>query len=126
MLGAIGILKMRRRTGRFPPARALVAWLAIFVVVRGDGARPEGALLDSDRARAAVPRVPGPRRDEPRRRRAPSTSPRRFARHMALVRRRAARVSFADGAASFRRSAMSVVGNVFGEEPGKRGADSAS
>ncbi|HEX3865393.1 MAG TPA: hypothetical protein VHV78_01530, partial [Gemmatimonadaceae bacterium] len=30
VLGATGILLMRRRTGRFPPARALVAWLAIF------------------------------------------------------------------------------------------------
>src|SRR5512146_3172565 len=30
VLGAIGILKMRLRTGKFPPARALVAWLAIF------------------------------------------------------------------------------------------------
>jgi hypothetical protein len=31
VLGVIGLAKMRRRTGRFPPARALVAWLAIFV-----------------------------------------------------------------------------------------------
>jgi hypothetical protein len=31
VLGAIGIARMRRRTGRLPPARALVAWLAIFV-----------------------------------------------------------------------------------------------
>jgi hypothetical protein len=31
VLGAVGIARMRRRTGRLPPARALVAWLAIFV-----------------------------------------------------------------------------------------------
>ncbi len=31
LLGAIGIAKMRRRTGRLPPARSLVAWLALFV-----------------------------------------------------------------------------------------------
>jgi hypothetical protein len=31
VLGAIGILKVRRRTGKLPPARALVAWLALFV-----------------------------------------------------------------------------------------------
>ena len=31
LLGAAGILRMRRRTGMFPPLRALVAWLAIFV-----------------------------------------------------------------------------------------------
>jgi hypothetical protein len=31
VLGAIGIIKVRRRTGKFPPARALVAWLALFV-----------------------------------------------------------------------------------------------
>ena len=30
-LGVIGLAKMRRRTGTLPPARALVAWLAIFV-----------------------------------------------------------------------------------------------
>lgn len=31
VLGAVGILRMRRRTGVFPPLRALVAWIAIFV-----------------------------------------------------------------------------------------------
>ena len=31
VLGAVGIARMRRRTGRLPPARALVAWAAIFV-----------------------------------------------------------------------------------------------
>ena len=31
VLGGIGILRMRKRIGRLPPARALVAWLAIFV-----------------------------------------------------------------------------------------------
>lgn len=30
-LGASGIMRMRKRIGRLPPARALVAWLAIFV-----------------------------------------------------------------------------------------------
>ena len=30
-LGAIGLAKMRQRTGKLPPMRALVAWLAIFV-----------------------------------------------------------------------------------------------
>src|SRR5207237_6270247 len=30
-LGAIGLWKLRRRTGKLPPARALVAWLALFV-----------------------------------------------------------------------------------------------
>ena len=31
VLGLIGIVRMRRRTGMLPPARALVAWVAIFV-----------------------------------------------------------------------------------------------
>ncbi len=31
ILGIIGLARMRRRTGRLPPARALVAWIAIFV-----------------------------------------------------------------------------------------------
>ena len=30
LLGAAGIARMRRRTGKLPPARALVAWVAIF------------------------------------------------------------------------------------------------
>ena len=30
-LGAAGLFRMRRRLGRFPPARAIVPWLAIFV-----------------------------------------------------------------------------------------------
>jgi hypothetical protein len=30
-LGVTGLVKLRRRTGRFPPARALIAWLALFV-----------------------------------------------------------------------------------------------
>ncbi|MEP6990115.1 MAG: hypothetical protein ABJA80_04225 [bacterium] len=31
VLGVTGIVRMRRRTGRLPPARALVAWAALFV-----------------------------------------------------------------------------------------------
>ena len=31
VIGAVGLLKMRQRTGRTPPARALVAWVSIFV-----------------------------------------------------------------------------------------------
>lgn len=31
LLGGIGLLRMRLRLGRFPPLRAVVAWLAIFV-----------------------------------------------------------------------------------------------
>jgi len=31
VLGAVGIQRLRRRTGRWPPVRALVAWAAIFV-----------------------------------------------------------------------------------------------
>jgi hypothetical protein len=31
VLGIIGLLRMRKRIGRFPPLRAVVPWLAIFV-----------------------------------------------------------------------------------------------
>lgn len=31
LLGVLGLWQVRRRAGRFPPARALVAWIAIFV-----------------------------------------------------------------------------------------------
>ncbi|MEP6621615.1 MAG: hypothetical protein ABJE47_19970 [bacterium] len=30
VFGAVGLLKMRRRTGKLPPLRAIVAWLALF------------------------------------------------------------------------------------------------
>ena len=31
LLGGVGMMRMRRRTGKLPPLRAVVAWLAIFV-----------------------------------------------------------------------------------------------
>jgi hypothetical protein len=31
VLGTVGLLRMRKRTGRFPPLRSVVPWLAIFV-----------------------------------------------------------------------------------------------
>ncbi len=117
VLGAIGILKMRLRTGKFPPARALVAWLAIFVwyaVV----ARDPKALFWIQIAHA-LQYLAFPIRVEMNRTAGePAASHRRFVTHM-----------FAYGAALLGisyivsqvvpASAMSVVGNVFGEEPGK-------
>jgi hypothetical protein len=116
-LGAIGILKMRRRLGKFPPARALVAWVAIFVWY-AVMARDPRALFWVQIAHALQYLVFPIRVEMNRTAREPTTSPRRFATHMAVY-----------GAALFGvsyfvsqvvpASAMSVVGNVFGEEPGR-------
>ena len=120
VLGGAGIIKMRRRTGRFPPARALAAWLAIFVwyaVV----ARDPKALFWIQIAHA-LQYLAFPIRVEINR--AVHTPGRqRAARggavtHMMLYGAALLAVSLVV-ARVVPASAMSVVGNVFGEEPGR-------
>jgi hypothetical protein len=117
VLGAIGIFKMRIRTGRFPPARALVAWLALFswyAVL----ARDPKALFWIQIAHA-LQYLAFPIRVEMNRTAAqPAVSRRRSAGHMALYGIGLLTVSIIV-ARVVPASAMSVVGNVFGEEPGR-------
>jgi hypothetical protein len=117
LLGAIGILKMRIRTGRFPPARALVAWLALFswyAVL----ARDPKALFWIQIAHALQYLAFPIRVEMNRTATQPAASPRRVAWHMILYGLGLLTVSIIV-ARVVPASAMSVVGNVFGEEPGR-------
>jgi hypothetical protein len=117
VLGAVGILRMRRRTGKFPPARALVAWLAIFswyAVM----ARDPKALFWIQIAHALQYLAFPIRVEMNRSAHEPSGSPRRTATHMVLYGAGLLAVSLIV-ARAVPASAMSVVGNIFGEEPGR-------
>ncbi len=117
VMGAVGILLMRRRIGRLPPARALVAWLAIFVWYAAM-ARDPRALFWVQIAHALQYLAFPVRVEMNRSRRAESTSPRRMALHMAGYGAILLVVSVVV-AQLVPMSAMGVVGNVFGEEPGR-------
>jgi hypothetical protein len=116
-LGAIGILKMRRRTGKFPPARALVAWLAIFswyAVM----ARDPKAIFWIQIAHALQYLAFPIRVEMNRTANEPAASPRRLTAHMILYGAGLLAVSIIV-ARVVPASAMSVVGNMFGEEPAR-------
>jgi len=117
VLGAIGIAKVRARTGRFPPARALVAWLAIFVWY-AVMARDPKAIFWVQIAHA-IQYLAFPIRVEMNRTAGePRASRRRVALHMALYGAGLLAVSILV-ARAVPASAMSVVGSMFGEEPGR-------
>ena len=117
VLGVVGILLMRRRTGRFPPARALVAWLAIFVWYAAM-ARDPRALFWVQIAHALQYLAFPVRVEMNRTNREASASPSRVALHMAGYAVILLAVSIAV-AQLVPMSAMGVVGNMFGEEPGR-------
>jgi len=108
---------MRRRTGRFPPARALVAWLAIFVWYAAM-ARDPRALFWVQIAHALQYLAFPVRVEMNRTTREASASPSRVALHMAGYGVILLAVSIAV-AQLVPMSAMGVVGNMFGEEPGR-------
>jgi len=117
LLGAVGILKMRLRTGKFPPARALVAWLAIFswyAVM----ARDPKALFWIQIAHALQYLAFPIRVEMNRTSTEPARSPRRVVLHMIAYGAGLLTVSIIV-ARVVPASAMSVVGNVFGEEPAR-------
>ncbi len=117
VLGAIGILKMRLRTGKLPPARALVAWLAIFswyAVM----ARDPKALFWIQIAHALQYLAFPIRVEMNRTAQAPAGSSHRVGPHMILYGVGLLAVSLIV-ARVVPVSAMSVVGNIFGEEPGR-------
>src|SRR5215831_5144315 len=115
ILGAVGILLVRRRIGRFPPARALVAWVAIFVWYAAM-ARDPRALFWVQIAHALQYLAFPIRVEMNRTAKAPDASPRRVALHMAVYSVVLLVVSV--GVAQLvPLSAMGVFGNIFGEEP---------
>jgi hypothetical protein len=117
ILGLIGILLVRRRIGRFPPARALTAWLAIFVWYAAM-ARDPRALFWVQIAHALQYLAFPVRVEMNRTTRAAAASPRRVALHMLGYSATLLTVSVVV-AQLVPMSAMGVIGNVFGEQPGR-------
>jgi hypothetical protein len=115
-LGAAGLALMRRRTGKLPPTRALVAWMAIFVWY-AVMARDPKAIFWIQIAHA-LQYLAFPIRVEINRTAvAASQMPQRFVRHMALYGIVLMAVSYLV-AKVVPGTAMSVVADMFGEEPG--------
>ncbi|MDQ3672863.1 MAG: hypothetical protein M3365_00580 [Gemmatimonadota bacterium] len=114
-LGALGLARMRRRTGSLPPARALVAWVAIFVWY-AVMARDPKALFWIQIAHA-LQYLAFPIRVEINR--SVARRPRSgVAAHMALYGAGLLAASYAV-AQVVPGAAMSTVANIFGEEPGR-------
>ena len=113
VLGVIGLAKMRRRTGKLPPARALVAWLAIFVWY-AVMARDPKAIFWIQIAHA-LQYLAFPIRVELNRTAASSA---RVGTHMALYGAALIVVSILVAQVVPGR-AMDAVANIFGEEPGR-------
>jgi hypothetical protein len=116
-LGATGLAKMRRRTGKLPPLRAMVAWIALFVWY-AVMARDPKALFWIQIAHA-IQYLAFPIRVEINRSRSSAaSSAARFAGHMAVYAVALLGISYVVGKV-VPGSAMDIVANVFGEEPGK-------
>jgi hypothetical protein len=114
-LGAVGLARMRRRTGAFPPARALVAWIALFVWY-AVMARDPKAIFWIQLAHA-LQYLAFPIRVEVNRSSAASAgNRRRLVGHMALYGIGLLVVSYIV-AQVVPGTAMSAVADIFGEEP---------
>ena len=116
-LGAAGLVMMRRRTGKLPPARALVAWIALFVWY-AVMARDPKAIFWIQIAHALQYLAFPIRVEMNRTATAAERSALRFATHMAAYGLGLLAVSYVV-AQVVPGTAMSVVGNVFGEEPSR-------
>jgi len=117
ILGAIGLYRMWRRTGMLPPARTLVAWLALFVWY-AVMARDPKALFWIQIAHALQYLAFPVRVEINRTVRGRARAATRVARHMALYGIGLLAASFIV-AQLVPGAAMSIIGNVFGETPGK-------
>jgi len=116
-LGATGLLMMQRRTGRLPPARALVAWFALFIWY-AVLARDPKAIFWIQIAHA-LQYLAFPIRVEMNRSvAAPRSSHGKAVLHLAAYGIGLLAVSYLV-ARVVPAAAMSVVANVFGEEPGR-------
>jgi hypothetical protein len=116
-LGVIGLARMRQRTGKLPPLRALVAWIAIFIWY-AVMARDPKALFWIQIAHA-LQYLAFPIRVEINRTSVgDAKSPARFAMHMVLYGVAILAASYLIGEIVPAR-AMDVVGNIFGEQPGR-------
>ena len=116
-LGVAGLIRMKRRIGKFPPARALVAWMAIFVWY-AVMARDPKALFWIQIAHALQYLAFPIRVELNRTAKATAQTAARVGIHMAIYGGVLLGASYLI-AQVVPASAMSVVGNIFGEEPGK-------
>jgi hypothetical protein len=117
LLGAIGLFRMWRRTGMVPPARTLVAWIALFVWY-AMMARDPRALFWIQIAHALQYLAFPVRVEINRTIAARARGATRLARHMALYGAGLLVVSVVV-TQLVPGTAMSIIGNVFGESPGK-------
>jgi hypothetical protein len=117
LLGAIGLFRMWRRTGMLPPARTLVAWIALFVWY-AMMARDPRALFWIQIAHALQYLAFPVRVEINRTLAARARGATRLARHMALYGLGLLVVSVVV-TQLVPGTAMSIIGNVFGESPGK-------
>jgi hypothetical protein len=113
-LGAVGLSRMRRRTGRFPPLRALVAWGAIFVWYAALARDPK-ALFWVQIAHA-LQYLEFPVRVEINRTMRAAAG--RVVRHMALYAVVLLGISYLMGMI-VPRTAMDLIGATMGEHPGQ-------
>ena len=116
-MGLVGLLRMRRRTGKLPPARALVAWAAIFVWY-AVMARDPRAIFWIQIAHALQYLAFPIRVEINRSSTGAGTSGARLALHMTLYGAGLLALSYV-AAQVVPATAMSVVGDMFGEEPGR-------
>jgi hypothetical protein len=116
VLGAVGLGMMRRRIGRLPPLRALVAWLAIFVWY-AVMARDPKAIFWIQIAHA-LQYLAFPIRVELNTTEPHAGSPRRLALHMVIYAVALLGASYVI-TGIVPGPAMSIIGDIFGEEPGK-------
>jgi len=117
VLGTVGIVMMRKRTGKFPLARALVAWFAIFVWY-AMMARDPKAIFWIQIAHALQYLAFPVRVEMNRTAMSPKHGSQSMAAHMALYGIVLLAVSFLVSQV-VPYAAMGAVGNIFGEEPGK-------
>lgn len=116
VLGAAGLARMARRTGRLPPARSVVAWLAIFVWYAAI-ARDPNAIFWVQIAHA-LQYLAFPVRVEINRAEAARPTPRRLGAHMAGYAVALLAVSYL-ASEVLPAGAMDAVALYFGDEPGR-------
>ncbi len=116
VLGAIGLVKLYRRTGKLPPPHALIAWVAIFVWY-AVMARDPKAIFWIQIAHA-IQYLAFPIRVEINRTASDAESKGGVARHMVLYGAGLLVVSYLV-AQVIPAAAMSTVAGIFGEKPGQ-------
>jgi hypothetical protein len=117
VVGAVGLVRMARRTGKAPPARSVVAWLAIFIWYAAI-ARDPNAIFWVQISHALQYLAFPIRVEINRTQREPEHSPGRLAVHMAGYAMALLVISYLASEVLPAR-AMDAVALYFGDEPGR-------